>query len=166
MLPVPKESGAMLEASNATRIIIDGDACPVKAEALRVADRHRLPVVIVSNGGLRPSRDPMVRHIVVARTPDAADDWIADNAAPADIVVTADIPLAARALNVGTQAIGPDGRPFTPDSIGMAVAMRDLKRHLRETGAMETGGRSFTPGDRSRFLGELDRMVRRGLRGG
>ena len=153
-------------ASNATRIIIDGDACPVKAEALKVAERHRLPVVIVSNGGLRPSRDPMVRHVVVARTPDAADDWIAANAVPTDIVVTADIPLAARALNAGAQAIGPDGRPFTPDSIGMAVAMRDLKRHLRETGALESGGRSFAPGDRSRFLGELDRMVRRALKDG
>jgi len=148
------------------RIIIDGDACPVKAEALRVADRHRLPVVIVSNGGLRPSRDPMVRHVVVARTPDAADDWIAENAGPADIVVTADIPLAARALKAGAQAVGPDGRPFTADSIGMAVAMRDLKRHLRETGAIEDSGRSFAPADRSRFLGALDRMVRGAIKGG
>ncbi len=154
------------EASNTTRILIDGDACPVKAEALRVAERHRLPAIIVSNGGLRPSRDPLVRHVVVARTPDAADDWIADNATSADIVITADIPLAARALNQGAQAIGPDGRPFTPDSIGMAVAMRDLKRHLRETGALESGGRTFASGDRSRFLGELDRMVRRALKGG
>ncbi len=153
------------EASNSSRIIIDGDACPVKAEALRVAERHRLPVIIVSNGGLRPSRDPMVRHVVVARTPDAADDWIAENATSADIVITADIPLAARALSAGAQAVGPDGRPFTPDSIGMAVAMRDLKRHLRETGALESGGRTFAAGDRSRFLGELDRLVRRALKG-
>ena len=157
---MPPEAGAN------PRIIIDGDACPVKAEAIRVAERHRLPVVIVSNGGLRPSRDPMVRHVVVARTPDAADDWIADNAVPADIVVTADIPLAARALKAGAQAIGPEGRPFTPDTIGMAVAMRDLKRHLRETGALESGGRGFAPADRSRFLGELDRMVRRALKQG
>ena len=143
------------------RIIIDGDACPVKAEALRVAERHRLPVVIVSNGGLRPSRDPMVRHVVVARTPDAADDWIAANAGPADIVVTADIPLAARALKPAhRRSDRTDGR-LPPDSIGMAVAMRDLKRHLRETGALESGGRTFTPADRSRFLGALDRMVRR-----
>jgi uncharacterized protein YaiI (UPF0178 family) len=118
-------------------------------------------VLIVSNGGLRPSRDPMVRHVIVERTPDAADDWIAANALPADIVVTADIPLAARALKAGAQAIGPDGRAFTNETIGMAVAMRDLKRHLRETGALESGGRTFAPADRSRFLGELDRMVRR-----
>lgn len=150
----------------APRIIIDGDACPVKAEALRVAERHRLPVVIVSNGGLRPSRDPMVRHVIVARTPDAADDWIAANAVPTDIIVTADILLALRALKAGAKAIGPDGRPFTPDSIGMAVAMRDLKRHLRETGALEGGGRSFAPEERSRFLGELDRMARRAVKGG
>ena len=108
----------------------------------------------------------MVRHVVVARTPDAADDWIAANAGAADIVVTADIPLAARALNAGAQAVGPDGRPFTRDSIGMAVAMRDLKRHLRETGALESGGRIFTPADRSRFLGALDRMVRRAIKSG
>jgi uncharacterized protein YaiI (UPF0178 family) len=148
-------------AAGATRIIVDGDACPVKAEALRVAGRHHLPVVIVSNGGLRPSRDPMVRHVIVARTPDAADDWIADNAGPTDIVVTADIPLADRALKAGAHALGPDGRPFTSDSIGMAVAMRDLKRHLRETGTIESAGRSFAPADRSRFLVELDRLVRR-----
>ncbi len=148
-------------ALSETRIIIDGDACPVKAEALRVAKRHRLPVVIVSNGGLRPSRDPNVRHVVVPREPDAADDWIAANATPADIVVTADIPLADRALKAGAIALGPEGRPFTDDSIGMALAMRDLKRHLRETGAIESGGRGFAPADRSRFLGELDRLIRR-----
>ena len=143
------------------RIIIDGDACPVKAETLKVAERHRLPVVIVSNGGLRPSRDPLVRHVVVPKEADAADDWIAENATPADIVVTADIPLADRALKAGALVVGPDGRPFTDASIGMALAMRDLKRHLRETGAIESGGRGFTPADRSRFLGELDRLVRR-----
>jgi hypothetical protein len=152
-------------AIRTARIIVDGDACPVKAEALRVAGRHGLPVIVVSNGGLRPSRDPMVRHVIVARTPDAADDWIAANAGPADIVVTADIPLADRALKAGASALGPDGRPFTPDSIGMAVAMRDLKRHLRETGTLESAGRSFAPADRSRFLHELDRVVRRSLKG-
>lgn len=150
-----------MDSPKGPRIIVDGDACPVKAEALRIAERHRLPVIIVSNGGLRPSRDPMVRHVIVAKTPDAADDWIAANAGPADIVITADIPLAARALKAGAHVLGSDGRPFTTDSIGMAVAMRDLKRHLRETGTLENAGRIFAPADRSRFLGELDRMVRR-----
>ncbi len=143
------------------RIFIDGDACPVKEETLRVAARHRLPVVIVSNGGLRPSRDPMVRHVVVPRNPDAADDWIAENAGAGDIVVTADIPLAARAIERRAHVLGPDGRPFTPDSIGMALAMRDLKQHLRETGEIRGLNPSFTRADRSRFLGELDRLARR-----
>jgi uncharacterized protein YaiI (UPF0178 family) len=143
------------------RIFIDGDACPVKDEALRVASRHRLPVVIVSNGGLRPSRDPMVRHVVVPRTPDAADDWIAENAGPNDIVVTADIPLAARCVDQQVLVIGPDGRPFTPDSIGMALAMRNLKQHLLETGEIKGYNRAFAKADRSRFLGELDRLARR-----
>lgn len=145
------------------RILIDADACPVKDETLRVAQRHGLAVVIVSNGGLRPSRDPMVSHVVVPRTPDAADDWIAANAVAGDIVVTADIPLAARCLDIDVHAVGPDGRPFTPDSIGMAMAMRDLKQHLRETTDQQTYNRSFTRADRSRFLEALDRLVRRAL---
>lgn len=142
------------------RILVDGDACPVKEETLRVAGRYALPVVIVSNGGLRPSRDPMVRHVIVPRTPDAADDWIAENAVSTDIVVTADILLAARCVGQGVQVIGPDGRPFTEDSIGMAVAMRDLKQHLRESGEIKGYNRGFTKADRSRYLGELDRIAR------
>ncbi|HET7717791.1 MAG TPA: YaiI/YqxD family protein [Bauldia sp.] len=153
-------------AAHPARIIIDGDACPVKAEALRVAERHHVGVVIVSNGGLRPSRNPMVRYVVVPKSPDAADNWIAANVRSADIVVTADIPLAARAIKAGALALGPDGRAFTPDTIGMALAMRDLKRHLRETGVLEGSGRVFLSADRSRFLGELDRMVRRTIRNG
>ena len=149
------------------RVFIDGDACPVKAEALRVAARHELAVVIVSNGGLRPSRDPMVRHVVVDKGPDAADDWIVDNAHTNDIAVTADIPLAARLVAIGVHVIGVNGKPFTPNSIGMAVAMRDLKQHLRETGEIKGYNPGFTREDRSRFLGELDRMARRakGTRG-
>ena len=118
-------------------IMIDGDACPVKAEALRVAERHGLPVVIVSNGGLRPSRDPMVRHVVVPKGADAADDWIVEAARPGDIAVTADIPLAARLVAKGAHVLGINGRPFTTNSIGMALAMRDLKQHLRETGEIK-----------------------------
>jgi len=143
------------------RLLIDGDACPVKDEALRVAARHGLPVTIVSNGGLRPSRDPMVRHVVVPKTPDAADDWIAGEARSGDIVVTADIRLAARAIEKEAAVLGPNGHPFTEASIGMAVAMRDLKEHLRETGEIRGLNPGFTPADRSRFLGELDRMARR-----
>lgn len=145
------------------QILIDGDACPVKAEALTVAARHRLPVVIVSNGGLRPSRDPTVRHVVVPKDPDAADDWIVANAVRGDIVVTADIRLAARLVPNGVSVLGVNGRPFTEDSIGMAVAMRDLKQHLRETGESKGYNASFAPADRSRFKSELDRLARRAL---
>jgi hypothetical protein len=133
----------------------------VKTETLKVAERHKLPVVIVSNGGLRPSRDPMVTHVVVAKGADAADDWIVEHMAAGEIVVTADVPLAARVVAQGGVALGPNGRPFTPDSIGMAVAMRDLKQHLRETGEIKGHNPGFTREDRSRFLGELDRLARR-----
>lgn len=147
--------------AKAPRIFIDGDACPVKEETLKVAARHHLQVVIVSNGGLRPSRDPMVSHIVVPKDADAADDRIVVEAAPGDIAVTADIRLAARLLEKETNVLGPDGRAFTTDSIGVALAMRDLSQHLRETGESRGLNASFTRRDRSRFLEELDRMARR-----
>ena len=148
----------------APAILVDADACPVKAEILKVAERHGLVVTFVSNGGLRPSRDPMVRHIVVSKGADAADDWIAENARQNDIVVTADIPLAARVVALGAHALGPTGRPFTPETIGMAVAMRDLKQHLRETGESKGYNALFTREDRSRFLGAMDQAVRRALK--
>jgi uncharacterized protein YaiI (UPF0178 family) len=144
-------------------IYVDADACPVKAEAEKVADRLGLVVTFVSNGGLRPSRDPMVRHVVVSKGADAADDWIVEHARPNDIVVTADIPLAARTVALGAHVLGVTGKPFTTETIGMAVAMRDLKQHLRETGESKGYNASFTPQDRSRFLGALDQMARRAL---
>lgn len=147
-----------------TTIYVDADACPVKDEAARVAARHGLVITFVSNGGLRPSRDPMVRHVVVPQGADAADDWIVDNANPADIAVTADVPLAARLVDNGVHVLGPTGRPFTPETIGMAVAMRDLKQHLRETGEIRGFNPSFSPRDRSAFLSALDQTVRRALR--
>lgn len=148
-------------AANGARIFVDGDACPVKTETLKVAARHHLKVVIVSNGGLRPSRDPMVSHIIVAKNADAADDRIVEEASPGDIAVTADIRLAARLLEKQTHVLGPDGRAFTNDSIGVALAMRDLSQHLRETGEIRGLNASFTRRDRSRFLEELERIVRR-----
>lgn len=141
-------------------LYIDADACPVKEEALRVARRHRLPVVLVSNRGLRPSPDPLVRQVVVSDAFDAADNWIAEHAGPGDIVVTADVPLAARCVKAGAQVLGPTGRPFTPTNIGMASAMRDLKAHLRETGEDRGFNRSFTKDDRARFLQALELAVR------
>ena len=145
-------------------LYIDADACPVKDEAVKVAARHDLVVTFVSNGGLRPSRDPMVRHVVVPQGADAADDWIVDNAVANDVAVTADVPLAARLVDKGVHVLGPTGRPFTPETIGMAVAMRDLKQHLRETGEIKGYNPGFSPKDRSAFLSALDQTVRRALR--
>jgi len=145
-------------------IYVDADACPVKEEVTRVAARHGLVVTFVSNGGLRPSRDPMVRHVVVPQGADAADDWIVKNAGANDIVVTADIPLAARTVALGAHVLGPTGRPFTPETIGMAVAMRDLRQHLRETGEIRGYNAAFSPRDRSAFLSALDQTVRRAQR--
>ncbi len=147
-----------------TVIYVDADACPVKDEVVKVAERHRLVVTFVSNGGLRPSRDPMIRNVVVSKGFDAADNWIAESAKANDIVVTADVPLASRCVAAGAFVLGPTGRPFTPETIGMAVAMRDLKQHLRETGESKGYNASFSQRDRSAFLAEFDRMCRAALR--
>ncbi len=145
-------------------IFVDADACPVKAEVEKVGERHGIAVTYVANGGLRPSRNPMIRNVVVSKGADAADDWIVKNARENDVVITADIPLAARAVALGAHVLGPTGRPFTPETIGMAVAMRNLKQHLRETGESKGYNAGFSPQDRSRFLGELDRILRRALK--
>src|SRR5665213_1232104 len=145
-------------------IYVDADACPVKDEAQRVAERHGLPIVYVANAGLRPSRDPMIRYVMVPQGADAADDWIVEHAEANDIVVTADIPLADRALERGAVALGPTGKLFTADSIGMALAMRDLNRHLRETGESRGLNAGFTPRDRSAFLAALDAAVNRAIK--
>lgn len=142
-------------------IYVDADACPVKDEATRVAQRHGLVVVFVSNGGIRPSRDPMIRTVVVPQGADAADDWIAEKVRTGDIVVTADIPLASRALDSGAAVVGPTGREFTAGSIGMALAMRDLNQHLRETGESKGYNRAFSSRDRSAFLEALELLARR-----
>ena len=152
--------------SEAPIIYVDADACPVKDEIVKVAERHGLVVTFVSNGGLRPSRDPMIRHVVVTKSADAADDWIVENVTACDIVITADVPLAARTVERGAHTLGPTGRPFTPETIGMAVAMRDLKQHLRETGEIKGYNPGFTPTDRSAFLSALDAAVRRALKAG
>jgi uncharacterized protein YaiI (UPF0178 family) len=133
----------------------------VKAEAIRVAERLGLIVTLVSNGGVRPSRDPLVRVVVVPSGADAADDWIVEQANANDIVCTADIPLASRAIDKGCHVLGFTGKPFTPASIGMALAMRDLKQHLRETGEIAGHNPSFRPADRSAFLSALDTLGRR-----
>lgn len=142
-------------------IYVDADACPVKAEILKVGERHGLPVTFVANSGLRPSRDPMVKNIIVSGAFDAADNWIADNVIEGDIVVTADVPLAVRCVAKGAQVTGPTGRLFDQANIGMASAMRDLGAHLRETGESKGYNPAFSPRDRSAFLETLDRLCRR-----
>src|SRR5687768_16264239 len=114
----------------AIEIYVDADACPVKPEILKVAERHGLRVTLVANSGLRPSRDPMVRNVIVSAGFDAADNWIAENANANDIVVTADVPLAVRCVAKGSHVTGPTGRVFDQTNIGMASAMRDLGQHL------------------------------------
>jgi len=146
------------------QIYVDADACPVKDEVIRVAGRHGLVVTYVANFGLRPSRDPMIRNIVVPQGADAADDWIVEHATVGDIVVTADIPLARRALDRGAVVLGPTGRPFTTQSIGMALAMRELNQHLRETGESRGLNAGFTARDRQSFLQALDEAVVRAKR--
>ncbi|MCR6635027.1 YaiI/YqxD family protein [Devosia sp.] len=145
-------------------VFVDADACPVKDEAARVAERHGLVITYVANFGLRPSRDPMVRTVMVPQGADAADDWIVENSAPGDLVVTADIPLASRILAKGGAAIGPTGKLFTTDSIGMALAMRDLNQHLRETGESRGFNAAFSAKDRSNFLQQFDALVQRAKR--
>ena len=135
-------------------IYVDADACPVKPEILKVAERHTIEVTFVANSGLRPSRDPMVRNVIVPGSFDAADDWIAERAGEGDIVITADVPR-------GALVTGPSGRVFDPGNIGMATAMRDLGAHLRETGESKGYNPSFSARDRSNFLETLERLCRR-----
>ena len=142
-------------------IYVDADACPVKPEILKVAERHGLMVTFVANSGLRPSRDPMIRNIIVSAAFDAADKWIAENAGKDDIVVTADVPLATRCVANGCHVTGPTGGIFDQTNIGMASAMRDLGQHLRETGESKGYNAAFTQRDRSAFLETLDKLCRR-----
>ena len=147
-------------------IYVDADACPVKDEVQRVAGRHDLAIVYVSNAWMRLPEGANVERVIVPEGPDAADDWIAERIGKGDIVVTADIPLAARCLSAGAQAIGSTGKPFTDASIGMALAMRDLSRHLREIGESRGFNASFTKQDRSRFLEALELAVQKAKRQG
>jgi uncharacterized protein YaiI (UPF0178 family) len=145
-------------------IYIDADACPVKDETIRVANRHKLKTWLVCDGGIRPSRDPMVELVVVAQGADAADDWIADHIQPADICVTNDIPLAARCLKQGGLAIKPNGEHFTENGIGMALAQRELMQSLRERGEITGGPKPFNRRDKSEFLNQLEMAVQAALK--
>jgi hypothetical protein len=147
-----------------SRLFIDADACPVKDEVYRVAARYGLHVFVVSNSWINTPREPWIEQVVVDAGPDIADDWIAERAGPGDIVVTADIPLADRCLKAGAQALKANGQPFTPDSIGSALAGRMVGEHLRSMGVATSGPPPFGPKDRSTFLQALDQAVVRAKR--
>jgi uncharacterized protein YaiI (UPF0178 family) len=140
-------------------IYIDADACPVKDETVRVATRHNLKTYMVCDGGIRPSQNPLVELVIVTQGADAADDWIAEHIHNADICITNDIPLAARCLEQGALAIKPNGEKFTQNSIGMALANRELMASLREQGEITGGPRPYSKSDRSEFLNSLETAV-------
>ncbi len=150
-----------------TDIYVDGDACPVREEVFRVADRLGLSVFVVSNGSrpIRPSGRPNVQMITVPATPDAADDWIAEHITPADVCVTSDIPLASRCLEKQAYALAPNGKRWSGDNIGNALAGRAVSQHMRELGMMTGGPASLTKQDRSHFLSALDTAVQAARRG-
>ena len=144
-------------------IYIDADACPVKDETYRVAERHCLKVYVVSNGGIRPNPNPLIETVIVAQGADAADMWIADRVGPGDICVTGDIPLAAKVLEAGAAAIRHNGDLFTTQNIGQQLGMRDLMADIRSANPLGAsgGGRPFGKADRSRFLNSLEQVVRK-----
>ena len=144
-----------------TAIYVDADACPVKAEIYRVAERYKLKVFVVSNSYLNVPRDPRHELVVVSDSFDAADNWIAERVGPDDIVVTADIPLADRSIKAGASVIGNTGLPFTPASIGMAMANRELLSNLRAMGEITGGPKPMAQRDRSRFLSALDEVIQK-----
>lgn len=142
-----------------TAIYVDADACPVKAEIYRVAERYKLKVFVVSNSYLNVPRDPRHELVVVSDGFDAADNWIAERVGADDIVITADIPLADRSIKAGASVIGNTGVPFTPASIGMAMANRELLSNLRAMGEVTGGPKPMAQRDRSRFLSALDEAI-------
>ena len=146
-------------------IYVDADACPVKDEVERVGTRHGWQIFVVSNGGLRPSQNSLIETVIVPDGPDVADMWIAERAGPGDVVITGDIPLAARCVEAGAQVLKHNGEAFTAANIGNILATRDLMTDLRAADPFhQGGGKGFTKADRSRFLDALERAVRTAAR--
>ena len=146
-------------------LYIDADACPVKAEAEKVATRNKVRMKLVCNGGLRPPANPLVDLVIVDAGPDEADKWIADNAGPGDVVVTSDMPLAAKCVEAGARVLRHNGERLTQANIGAQLAMRDLMADIRAAGPFATGsGKGFSKADRSRFLDALEREIRAAAR--
>lgn len=148
-----------------TTLYIDADACPVKAEAERVATRLKIPMVLVCNGGLRPSQNPLVSLVVVDEGPDVADRWIAENCGPGDVVVTADLVLADRCIKAGAQVLQHNGEVLNDTNIGPRLATRDLMSDIRAANPFHQGsGAAFSKADRSRFLQALDKLLQVAVR--
>ncbi len=147
------------------RILVDADACPVKEEIYKVAFRHEAPVTIVANSFMRIPDHPLIQRVIVSGSFDAADDYIAENADPSSVVITADIPLADRCLKKGAAVLAPKGEAFTADSIGAALATRAIMADLRAGGDIVGGPAPFAKADRSRFLSALDEALVRLKRG-
>ena len=145
----------------AIRIFVDADACPVKNEVYKVAERYGLKVFIVANSFMNVPRSDMIERVIVTQGPDIADDWIAERAGATDIVITADVPLAGRSFRNGATVLSPTGKPFDDNSIGMALATRDLMTDLRSAGATTRGPPPLSRQDISRFLSALDLAVTR-----
>jgi len=151
----------LTEPRKPIEIFIDADACPVKDEVYKVAQRYGLKTWVVSNAFMMIPASPMIARVIVDAGPDVADDWIAEHALAGDVVITNDIPLADRALKNGAHALAANGRPFTPDSIGSALAHRAIMEQLRSTGEVTGGPKPFEAKDRSRFLQALDEVINR-----
>ena len=148
-------------STNLISIFVDADACPVKEEVERVADRHKMKTYIVSNGGIRPSQNPLLNLVVVSKEADAADIWISENMSANDIVVTSDIVLAANVIEKGARVIKPTGEILNGKNIGEILAMRDLMYDIRAADPFrQSGGTAFSKNDRSRFLDGLERLAR------
>jgi len=141
------------------RIFVDADACPVKDEVYRVAARYGLKTLIVANSFMQVPKDPMIERVIVGAGMDVADNWIAEHATLRDVVITADIPLAARCVKAGASVISPNGRVLNENSIGMALATRNLMQDLRDSGETTRGPKPFAPRDRSTFLSALDQAI-------
>ncbi|RDI62317.1 YaiI/YqxD family protein [Microvirga subterranea] len=156
----------MTGTPQAIEIFVDADACPVKAEIYRVAERHGIKVFVVTNSFLMVPNDPLIERVIVGSGFDAADDWIAERARRGAVVITADVPLAHRCVSAGADVIGPTGKPFTEASIGMALATRNLMEDLRAMGDVTGGPKPFSARDRSAFLSALDLAVVRLKRAG
>jgi uncharacterized protein len=163
---MPNQTPMTDAASRSILVLIDADACPVKDETYKVAGRHGVKTIVVANSWINVPRDTLIERVVVPSGLDVADDWIAERARPGVIVITADVPLAARCVKAGASAIAPNGKQFTEASIGMVLATRNLMDQLRSAGEITGGPRPFAPKDRSAFLSALDLALERLKRAG